>query len=98
MWGWLCGLLLFESVCTSRVNAIHTVLVNCTIQLHIQAPLLKFQIDDVCGNDKRYTKFLTVPEAAGKGGGLDKVALQVEIEALGLTHKYKHILGVEELQ
>ena len=50
---------------------------------------------------RRYQKFTTVSEKPGKrggGGGLDKEALQAEVDALGLTHKYKHIIGVEELQ
>lgn len=44
---------------------------------------------------RRYAKMATV--SAGSGDGLDVVTLQAELEALGLSHKYKFIIGLEEI-
>ena len=43
----------------------------------------------------RWAKFTTVDATAH--GGLDVKALQAELEDLELTHKYKHIIGLEQL-
>ena len=46
--------------------------------------------------DRRWSKLTTV--AAAPKGGLDVLALQTELTHLGLEHKFKHIIGLEELQ
>jgi hypothetical protein len=47
-----------------------------------------------CASDARYSDFATVSLS---GEGLDVDALRVELVELGLEHKYKFILGLEDL-